>query len=457
MNLRISFSFRRCMVMSLLAGYAMHTAMAQETPAMIPLTLEEASRRMLRANRTLQIASQTVAMAESEYRKTAGTWWPSLQAEGAYVAMSNDIGVRFTLLEHTFSFPIIRQHLSDISLSLTLPLFTGGQRWWGTKMARQGIQLARLRQTEVQSSLQTTLVASYYALALTRRVAEVHRQSLDALERHYLEASQLEQQGMLTPSERLYARLCRDEAQRTWESSVRESEVAAQALCVLLGEAESTSLCPVTPFFVADESAADLLWLNEMEANNTSLQMIDLQAQMAKNRLKMARGDYLPSIFAIGRQSVYAYHLPKNLLPHTMLGVGFTWNLFDGMRREATVRQSKLALQTLAFTHGQTKDDLQVAQDKLLGSLKDAQANLRSLHTAVTLNEEHCRMRRQSFAEGMATSVEVTDAEVMLAKTQMARLAAAYEYVVTLASLCTLAGCPERFWNILNTSIPVYE
>jgi outer membrane protein TolC len=57
----------------------------------------------------------------------------------------------------------------------------------------------------------------------------------------------------------------------------------------------------------------------------------------------------------------------------------------------------------------------------------------------------------------MATSVEVTDAEVMLAKTQMARLAAAYEYVVTLASLCTLAGCPERFWNILNTSIPVYE
>mgnify|MGYP000282036128 CR=1 FL=1 len=41
-------------------------------------------------------------------------------------------------------------------------------------------------------------------------------------------------------------------------------------------------------------------------------------------------------------------------------------------------------------------------------------------------------MRKKAFAEGMATSTEVVDAETLLSKTKVARLAAYYEYDVTL-------------------------
>jgi outer membrane protein TolC len=56
-------------------------------------------------------------------------------------------------------------------------------------------------------------------------------------------------------------------------------------------------------------------------------------------------------------------------------------------------------------------------------------------------------MRRQAFAEGMATSVEVVDAEVGWARTRVALWAACYEYVVALATLCELTGQSARFWE----------
>lgn len=419
---------------------------AQTPPTQEPLTLEEASHRMLRSSRALRIAEQAEAMARNEQRRTASTWWPTLQAEGAYVALGNEIGVDVTLLEHTFTLPLIREHLSDVSLTVTWPLFTGGRRWWGRRIARQGVRLASLQRQEAEARLQVTLVAAYYALALGRRVSEVRKRAAQALERHYTEACQLEAQGMLTHADGLYARLCRDEARREWESSEREAQVAAQALGVLVDETEAERLLPVTPFFVAEE-AASTVWLQETTAHNYALEMLHTQSLMARDRQKMALAAYLPTIALMGRQTVYAYHLPRNLLPHTMVGVGFSWTLFDGLRREAGVREARLSLHTLTLTEEKTRDDLHVAVDKLRGTLQDAEARIRSLRTAVALNEELCRMRREAFREGMATSLEVTDAWVLLAKTHVALLGAGYEYVVALAGLCTLAGRPEQFWT----------
>ncbi len=34
-------------------------------------------------------------------------------------------------------------------------------------------------------------------------------------------------------------------------------------------------------------------------------------------------------------------------MPRTLVGVGFTWNIFDGLNREANIRQTRLTKQTL--------------------------------------------------------------------------------------------------------------
>lgn len=56
----------------------------------------------------------------------------------------------------------------------------------------------------------------------------------------------------------------------------------------------------------------------------------------------------------------------------------------------------------------------------------------------------------------MATSTEVVDAETLLSKTKVARLAAYYEYDVTLMNLLALCGIPEQFGSMKDVTSSHY-
>ena len=151
-----------------------------------------------------------------------------------------------------------------------------------------------------------------------------------------------------------------------------------------------------------------------------------------------------------GLGDVYKRQIQSNLVPRTIIGVGFTWNIFDGLAREKRIRQSRIAEQTLALGKDKAQDDLTVGIDKLYTGLQKAQDNVRALNSTITLSEELVRIRKKSFTEGMATSTEVVDAETMLAAARVARLAAYYEYDITLMNLLALCGTPEQFKKYFN-------
>ena len=70
---------------------------------------------------------------------------------------------------------------------------------------------------------------------------------------------------------------------------------------------------------------------------------------------------------------------------------------------------------------------------------------MRVLNTTIILNEELLRMRHASFAEGIATSAEVVDAENALSEVRLARLAAYYAYDVALINLLAISGLTDSF------------
>jgi len=179
---------------------------------------------------------------------------------------------------------------------------------------------------------------------------------------------------------------------------------------------------------------------------------LQLQSQIARQQLRIDQSGYLPDIAVFGKQTLYAHGIQSNLVPRTIVGVGFTWNLFDGLAREKRIRQSKIAQQTLALGQEKAKEDLSVGIDKLYTQLQKAQDNVRALNTTIELSEELVRIRKKSFAEGMATSTEVVDAETMLATVRVARLAAYYEYDVALMNLLAICGTPERFEKYFETT-----
>ena len=214
----------------------------------------------------------------------------------------------------------------------------------------------------------------------------------------------------------------------------------------------STCIHPTSELFINDQLPAKEEFLQAMRVENYTVNQLQLQSQIARQQLRIDQSGYLPDIAVFGKQTLYAHGIQSNLVPRTIVGVGFTWNLFDGLAREKRIRQSKIAQQTLALGQEKAKEDLSVGIDKLYTQLQKAQDNVRALNTTIELSEELVRIRKKSFAEGMATSTEVVDAETMLATVRVARLAAYYEYDVALMNLLAICGTPERFEKYFETT-----
>ena len=123
-----------------------------------------------------------------------------------------------------------------------------------------------------------------------------------------------------------------------------------------------------------------------------------------------------------------------------MIGIGFTWNLFDGWNREASISVTRLAKETVALQKKKAESALDLMVQEIYTQIQKAQDEVRTLRTTIAMSEELLRIRRKSFEEGMATSTEVVDAEVILSKVRIAMWLAYYQFDVSLASLCSVCG-----------------
>ncbi|KAA5429450.1 TolC family protein, partial [Bacteroides cellulosilyticus] len=309
------------------------------------------------------------------------------------------------------------------------------------------IDLARENRAQTDATQRTLLAESYYGLSLAKEVAAVRQDTYNGLKQHYENALKLEAAGMIDKAGRLFAQVNMDEAWRALEAAQKEVTVVESALRTLLNLEDTCKIEPTSPLFINSILPAKEEFQQTMRSGNYILNQLSLQQSIAKQQLRIDQSGYLPDIALFGKQTLYAHGIQSNLVPRTIVGVGFTWNLFDGLAREKRIRQSKITEQTLALGKDKAQDDLSVGIDKLYTGLQKAQDNVQALNSTIALSEELVRIRKKSFAEGMATSTEVIDAETMLATVKVARLAAYYEYDVTLMNLLALCGTPEQFRN----------
>ena len=426
-----------------------------QTNAQTPLSFEESLHLLNQGNQSLKIADKGIEIAKAERDKLNAFWYPTLQSTGAFVHMSEKIEVKQPLSQftdpakdfvhsiipddqiisavldkigaNTLVFPLTPRNLTTVDLSAEWVLFSGGKRFRATNIGRTMVDLARENRAQTAASQQNLLAESYYGLRLAQQVIAVREETYKGLQKHYENALKLEAAGMIDKAGRLFAQVNMDEAKRALEAARKEETVVQSALKVLL-----------PPKMLFDMS---------VNSGNYMLNQLQLQEHIAKQEVRIAQSGYLPNIALFGKQTLYSHGIQSNLLPRTMVGIGFTWNLFDGLDREKKIRQSKLTQQTLALGKMKARDDLAVGVDKLYTQLEKAQDNVKALNATIELSEELVRIRKKSFTEGMATSTEVIDAETMLANVKVARLAAYYEYDVALMNLLSLCGTPEQFVN----------
>ena len=126
--------------------------------------------------------------------------------------------------------------------------------------------------------------------------------------------------------------------------------------------------------------------------------------------------------------------------------------LFDGFSRTNNVRAAKAERKSVDYEIEDAKYNIECLVTKQYQELMKYKENYDSAVKSLETAEESLRVANLSFKEGFGTSLQVTDAQMMLLKVKIERLNSIYNYDVTLADLLKTNGDTDEILNYISNS-----
>ncbi len=335
----------------------------------------------------------------------------------------------------------------NAGLDMTWPLFTGGAISAANSAADARLSDAREQTRSVEQSLQAVLVDRYFGLCLAEQARKIRQQVLAGMDQHLDQAIRLEAEGMISRAERLHAAVSRAEASRELQAAEQDVLLAQAALRTLLHQ--DIDQRPSSMLFVSHDLPALEVLQRDAIAANPDLLRLEAQQKLARSALSFERADYLPDVAIFARYELYPDDLTV-LDPRWAAGVGLEFNVFDGFARTHRVKAARATVSMVDHISQSARNDITLLVEHYYRRVVKAREQFDTLDSTLELAQENLRVRTRAFAEGIATSLDVVDAVNMLSGVELARLAAAHDFVTSLAELLAATGNAHSFSDYLQ-------
>ena len=328
-------------------------------------------------------------------------------------------------------------------VSATMPLYSGGQIGATQKAAQAGVREAQADAANTAQSLTLQLVQAYFGQQLATAVLGVRTDARAGLERHYQDAIKLQRQGFASRAQVLQAEVARDDAERDFSRATNDLATATAYLANLLHS--DTAVLPTTPLFVVSARLEPLEdFVASAGSNHPQVGKLGAVGDQAREGVRIQQAKLLPQVYLFGQ-----YDLNKREAlftePDYIYGIGLKYTFLSGLDRGEQVNAARATQQAAEAGLRQARVDLATATTRAYNDLDSARSQYMLLDSSLAATRENLRLQALSFREGLATSLDVIDAQLRLSGARVQRAQAAYLFDVTLAQLLVASGQADRF------------
>jgi outer membrane protein TolC len=357
-------------------------------------------------------------------------------------AVGNAVAAAIDSRLPSFEKQMVGDHFWRAGLDVSWPIFTGGRILAANRAANEKLKAAKEKTRMTHAALVSELARLYFGLQLAMDVEAVRRAVVAAMELHYEQAKKMEENGLIARVERLHAEVALAESRRQHLRAVHDRELAQTALNHLLSLSEPIVLS--SPLFMHSKLEPLSVFREQAQMRNPALKELEARKGMAHQAVMKEIGTYAPQVALFGTREIDNCNIDLPT-PKWAVGVSVSFLLFDGMARYHKVHAAntqKRRVEDLALDARRKVDTLVEMQYQ---ELTKAQDRYETLKTATALSEEYLRIRKRAFEEGMATSLDVVDAELNTSKIKIEKLQAMYDYDVALARLLEASGLSDLY------------
>jgi outer membrane protein len=405
------------------------------------LTLEKSLELALSQNPFYLASQQRVDAAQAQVREAASQFFPSLNAQG-----QQNLDEKVFVLEFPSMIPggrpqrVALDFTKDyqLSLALSVPLYTGGRLTAGYKSAKLNYLSSQESARQTTQETVFNVKRGFYNYLLAKELVRVSEEALALAERLLQNIKNMYEVGMSSRLDLLRAEVRVANLKPPVIQAHNSLALAEISLKTLLGldvaqPVEIIGEMTYAPVEVdLDESIARSL------ANRPELNQLLYQKQMAGEMIKIAKADYLPTVAISGNYNFWADNLnfkKDNWQSFYAFNLVLNIPIFNGLRTPAKVARSKALIRELEHTEKGLVNNIKFEVQAAYLNLNQAKESLLSQEKNVDAARESVRVAELNYGEGLITITDVGSAQVALSEARINYLRAIYDYVISLAQL----------------------
>lgn len=342
--------------------------------------------------------------------------WPRLTIDGSYQRFDDAPAFSFPVGGSTFVSPDLVSG-DDFLMGrarVEVPLYTGGRVTAGIDSATQAARGAGLAKESYQQDLRLRVATAYVDVLRARRAVRAAEAAVASLTAHVNDVAVMVEREAVARNDLLAARVTLADAEQARLRAENRHAMALAGYNRLLGEPmdRAPELVELPP----DTGALPAMPVDELveraRAGRRELAGLEARSLALAGQARSESASRWPQV---GLMADYQ-HLENQVLDDedfALLGVGFSWTLFDAGR----IRQRANALSSASRAAAQDRDDLEarvaleVRQAWL--DVQEALARVPLTREAVDQAEENLRVGRELYGVGLATNTVVLDAEAL--------------------------------------------
>ncbi|MBN2024123.1 MAG: TolC family protein [Pirellulales bacterium] len=377
-----------------------------------PETLDQAWIAARTFDQNLAAKRSDVASAEQYLGMACAARWPKAGVETSYQVRSARpaFSSRFLGLPvPTDVFPYAQREGAAVRTSIELPLYTSGRITHGIDAAAADVSGSSLDVDRAALDLRMTVAAEYVAVLHAQRELEIIQSSVKRLESHARDVQLLYDHGRVPRNDRLAAEVALANVQQEAIRAGNRLDLARAALNRRLGrpleaDVRIAELPETGP-------AADLDALTALAVRRRpEIAVLSARIRAVSHRADAVRAARLPQVSLRGD---YAFEENRYRAPEGIaaVGVGVTWDVFDGGRRGYEATGLLCQAESLRRVQADVTSSIQLEVRQAWLDVGQTRRRIEVTRQALDQAEENLRVAASRYRSGLAINTEVLDAE----------------------------------------------
>ena len=382
------------------------------------LTLNEAIRLGLREHEVVKVAKEGLYQSEQFRRKAISNILPHLTADGTYTKYSEEKVSEFGTIKSV----IQPDYTYGYSVRLGIPVYQGGKEWSALRQAKYLLKSGEEGLAHTSEGVIMEAASAYYIVLKVERELEIKDADLNrAVERRRAA------QARFDVGEVTKAAVLRAEAEVAGiEAAVRgvkkDLAVSQERLSRLVGIPVGFKVEEPPGIAVPGTGASGIDGLIEIALSRRSDYLkAKADEEIAREGIRYARGGFMPTMRLEGiyswrdQEPVTSLFFNKESIFGTLT---LSFPLYEGGLRVAEVREAGSKSREAELRRVILRKDIELQVREAYYSIEAINSTLEFYQKQLLFAEENYNMVFKQFTYGLATNVDVIDANSVLVAAQ---------------------------------------